>query len=187
MVRDAAATRAAGSAFALGVFALLFVVASCAQPRGSASTQVDRRVGEDSIVGTLAVVAAALDERVVIRTATGVHTLVATRGADSAALRRLSAVDIVARGRSDGDRFVVSAFVVRRVDGQPVVDGVLRLANGRLFVDNVEESREVGHPSPALLALVGARVWLSGSLETGPSSFGVIELRVGRNSVPRSV
>jgi hypothetical protein len=170
---------------ALGVLATLSaILASCAHARTGATVAPEvAEVADDSIVGTVAVVAAAPDEHVVIRTPAGVRRLVATHGSDSVALSRLSAVEIVARGRAEADRFVASSFLVRRVDGQPVVDGVLRSSNGRLFIDTADGSREVGHPPRALLALIGSRVWLGGSLEAGPTSFGVI-IPVRRGSAP---
>jgi hypothetical protein len=137
-------------------------------------TSAGKTARADSVSGTIAVTGTTFDEQIILRTSTGVRTLVAQSGADSAALRRLSGVEIVARGRSDGRIFLMSNFLVTRAEGRPVTDGVLRQTNGRLVIATRTGTYELGNPPTALQALVGARVWLSGPLDSGPTSFGLI-------------
>jgi len=109
----------------------------------------------------------------VLRTAARSIRLHATP-ADSTALVHLSGAEVVARGHADGAAFRVLSLTARRVDGQPVLDGLLRRQDGQLLLDTATGTFVLGHPSAALWALTGSRVWLGGSLDSGPTAFGVI-------------
>jgi hypothetical protein len=97
-------------------------------------------------------------------------------GASTTALRRLSGVEVVVRGRAQtGSEFAVSGFTVRSVDGQPALDGVLRRDGDSLVLVTPGGTVRLGNPPAPLTKLVGARIWITGPLETGPNPYGVIE------------
>ncbi len=152
---------------------LVTVVAGCAH-RVNCGQVTPAAPATDSVVGTVLVTGTPLDQQFVLRTATGVTRLHATNAADSTALVRLSGVEVAARGLAEGVTFRVSSVTARRVDGQPVVDGVLRQRGGRLYLETAAGAFVLGHPPAGLWALTGARVWLGGPLDTGPTAFGVI-------------
>lgn len=152
---------------------LVVVAAGCAQ-RATGAQVTPAAPAMDLVVGTVAVTGTSLDQQFVLRTAVGVTRLYATNAVDSTALVRLSGVEVVASGRADGAAFRVSRLLALRVDGQPVVDGVLRQQDGKLYLDTATGAVALGHPPSALWALAGARVWLGGPLDTGPTVYGVI-------------
>lgn len=157
---------------ALGVL-LLVAVAGCTQ-RAKGAQVTPASPAPDLVAGTVAVTGTSMDQQFVLRTAVGVTRLYATNAVDSTALVRLSGVEVVASGRSDGAAFRVSRLMALRVDGQPVVDGVLRQQDGKLYIDTASGTYALGHPPSALWALAGARVWLGGPLDAGPTGYGVI-------------
>lgn len=147
---------------------------ACAQRQTTAETGVPFAAALDSLVGTVAVTGSVLDQEIVLRTAAGVTRLTAEIPTDSVALVRLSGIEIVVRGIGNAASFRVNNLLVVRVDGLPALDGVLRQTNGTLFLDDAAGAHAFGRPPAKLLTLVGARVWITGSLETGPTAFGVI-------------
>lgn len=93
---------------------------------------------------------------------------------DSAALTRLGGVEIVARGDEDDGRMRVKSFTAIRVNGQPVLDGVLRFGGGVFVLQTATGPITLGNPPSALREMLGARIWISGPVATGPNSYGVI-------------
>jgi len=157
---------------ALG-FLVLVAAAGCThRARGAEVTAA--APATDLVVGTVAVTGTTMDQQFVLRTAVGVTRLYATNAADSTALVHLSGVEVVACGRSEGATFRVNRLMALRVDGQPVVDGVLRPRDGKLYIDTAAGAFALGRPPAALWALAGARVWLGGPLDAGPTGYGVI-------------
>lgn len=141
-------------------------------PNSAAAPQGER----DTLRGIVAVVGSAPMTEVVLRTATrGTVRLV---GAAGAALRRLSGVELMVRGRAaDGPRaaFDVAGFAVRAVDGVPARDGTLMEERGAWFLVAADGGRHrLADPPAALRAHVGARVWVAGAGEGSVASFGVI-------------
>lgn len=153
---------------------LLLIAAAGCTHRSSGAQATPETSATDSVVGTVAVTGTAFDQQFVLRTATGITRLNVTNAADSTALVRLSGVEVMARGWTGGATLRVSSLTALRVDGQPVVDGVLRQQEGKLYIDTATGAFALGHPPSALWALAGARVWLGGALDTGPAVFGVI-------------
>ena len=97
-----------------------------------------------------------------------------TAAADSAAISRLGGTEVVVRGRRDGTMFRVANFAVLRVDGAPVIDGVIIRDGARLALQRGRGRIPLGNPPAALRAMVGARVWIGGPLDTGPNTYGLI-------------
>lgn len=129
--------------------------------------------GRDSLVGIVSVTGTSFEQRLVLRVHDESHALVAAN-ADSAALSRLGGVEIVVRGTSRGDAFEVATFEALRVDGASVVDGVL-LRDGEHLALRTQHGRlALGNPPAAFDTRIGARVWVSGPLDTGPNSYGII-------------
>ena len=126
----------------------------------------------DSLVGIVSVVGTSFEQRVMLRSGDYASSL-ALSSADSAALSRVGAAEVVVRGVK-GDVFRVSTFEVRRVDGAPVADGILARDGDRLALDTQRGRLALGNPPAALDSLVGARIWVSGPLDVGPNSYGII-------------
>jgi len=129
----------------------------------------------DSLSGTVLVTGSSPEERLVLRSG-ALAVYLTTSVADAAALKRLSGVQLLVRGRSDATVFTVTDFTVTHVDSAPALDGVLRTDGSRLEIETRTGRVALGNPSAALRALVGARVWITGPPQTGPLVYGVISL-----------
>lgn len=93
---------------------------------------------------------------------------------DSGALLHVAGMEIAARGDVSGSAMRLRSFTVTRAGATPVVDGVLRLDGNHLVLETATGRLALGNPPTAFRQLVGARVWISGSLDTGPNAYGVI-------------
>jgi hypothetical protein len=131
-------------------------------------------IAPDSLVGIVSIVGTSFERHIVLRSG-NLSTTIATSTADSAGLSRVGGIEVVVRGRSETSVFHATSFVVQRVEGVPVVDGVIR-EDGDWLVLETEKGRRVflGNPPAPLRGMVGARVWIGGPLDTGPNSYGVI-------------
>jgi hypothetical protein len=151
-------------------------------PLGSASAgppDATRPAAVDTIVGTIRVTGSAPFPSVVLRPASGAPSLTLA-GSDTAALRRAAGLDVVVRGAASDRRFLVSSFTVRAANGRPAVDGVLARDGDRLVLDTPSGRVALGNPPAALREMVGARVWVTGSLDRGPNTYGVLEPAASR-------
>ncbi len=131
----------------------------------------------DSLIGVVSITGTSFEQHLVLRSGHGARleaTMLATPPADSTAISRLGGVEIVVRGRRDGNVFRVANFAVLRVGGSPVVDGVVIRDGARLALEGGAGRISLGNPPAALRAMVGARVWVGGPLDTGPNTYGVI-------------
>ena len=71
--------------------------------------------------------------------------------------------------------FVVDAFAVRVVGGQPAVDGILVAVNGGYALRLVDGTlRALVDPPAGLIGYLGCRVWVAGPSDRAPVAFGVI-------------
>jgi hypothetical protein len=127
----------------------------------------------DSLTGIVSVTGTSFEQQLVLRIGTRAVTLLAT-SMDSASLVRVAGTEVVAYGRAADSRFRVDSFTVRSVDGAAVADGTLQRAGGRLGLQTSTALLTLGNPPSALDSLVGARVWIAGSLATGPNVYGII-------------
>jgi hypothetical protein len=87
---------------------------------------------------------------------------VALSGMPAGDLIRLGGLEVVVRGVRISPRdMAVTSFVVRASDGTPVLDGILRNANGRWSLDLTDGgSRPLSRVPVSLQQHVGARVWI---------------------------
>lgn len=132
-------------------------------------------VAVDSVVGVPAIIGTSFEHRLVIRS-NGRDVALSAASADSAALARLAGVETVVRGKRSPDEssMHVVTFTALRVDGAPVVDGVLTRDGNRLFLGTASGLRLIGNPPSTFSGLVSARMWVGGPLDTGPNTYGVI-------------
>jgi hypothetical protein len=104
-------------------------------------------------------------------------------GAGSAGLASVENAEVEVRGGFNGDSFVVADFLVRRVSGSDVMDGVLinvygqeAGSNGFGYGLSLTRGSIVSLPDPpaALIAYLGQRVWIAESADGRASAFGII-------------
>lgn len=129
----------------------------------------------DTARGTIAVVGPYPTRSVVLTPAQGPE--ITLTGEHRESLERLSGAEVWVSGRADPQRreLAVAAFEVRSVDGLPATDGILTAAGDSLvLITRNGRRRTVRDAPPALRALVGAHVWVSGPPEREPQAFGLI-------------
>lgn len=73
-----------------------------------------------------------------------------------------------------GGELRVRDFTVLSADGQAAVDGVLEHEGSGVYLRTASGRVLLGNPPSDFHGLIGARVWLTGSLERGPNTFGII-------------
>lgn len=142
---------------------------SCRPVRNSSAA-----VAPDSVTGTVAVTGTSFEKQIVLRPESGRPIRLTVTASDSSALSRMTGVEVRMIGKRNGDVLEVEKFAAVRVAGLPVVDGVLRNDGGRLVLDTSEGTIQLGNPPDALRGMVGARVWISGPLDKGPNTYGLI-------------
>jgi hypothetical protein len=124
-------------------------------------------------MGVISITGTSLEQHVVLRVDKRARELSASPD-DSAALTRLGGARVVTYGTSRAERFAVTSFTVIAVGGGAVVDGVLMRDGSRLAIRTRGSQLPLGNPPAALEQLVGARIWISGPLDSGPNSYGLI-------------
>jgi hypothetical protein len=132
----------------------------------------------DTLRGIIAVVGTDRDHHVIVRPAGGDPVTLTGAEADLAA--RAAGADVWVEGWRDERTTTMSVtrFAVRAVDGIPAVDGTLAAADGGLVLITPDGTRHaIAHVPDALRERIGARVWISGKLDQGPVSFGVIQAK----------
>lgn len=158
---------------------LLALCGACAHGRPADDTAAapapENGAAADTARGTVAVVGSTPFTRVVLKLGSGRPDLLLT-GSATMALRRASGTEVWVSGTRTGRAFVVAEFRVRAVDGQPAMDGRLALDDTVLMLVTADGARHrVARPPAALRSLVGARVWVTGSLDRGPLTWGLLE------------
>ncbi|MBA2686261.1 MAG: hypothetical protein H0U66_17390 [Gemmatimonadaceae bacterium] len=143
----------------------------CNHHSRSAAAQPTSR---DSLVGIVSVTGTSFEQYIVLRTSSGIRALALSSTADSAALATLGGVEVKAYGTAHADRFELSAFSVKSVDGAAVIDGVLMRDGSHYSLRTRGGDVALGNPPAALEKLVGARLWVGGPLDSGPNVYGVI-------------
>jgi len=132
----------------------------------------------DTARGIVAVVGTSFDSRVVIRPSSGGRPI-SLIGPQAKSVGRMSGADVWVTGsRDERGEINVSRFTVRTVDGVPALDGTLITRGDQLLLVTRDGKQHViGNAPAALRQQVGARVWVTGPLDKGPVTFGVIEER----------
>jgi hypothetical protein len=128
---------------------------------------------DDSLIGVVSVTGTSFEQRIVLHTGKSSRALILGRD-DSAAIAQVGGAEVVAHGVNTPAAFSVRWFVVRSVDGAPVVDGVLERREGHLVLRTMKGLVALGNPPIALDSLAGSRVWIGGPLATGPNVYGII-------------
>lgn len=127
----------------------------------------------DSVRGVVAISGSTIDQRIEVRSDRGT-VVVEPVGSQAPLLARLSGLEVMIRGVATGRRFQVASFVVLSADGEPVVDGTLTKQGATFAIVTAQGSKVIAKPPVAFQDLVGARIWIRGSLDRTPSSYGVI-------------
>lgn len=128
----------------------------------------------DSLRGIVSVTGTSFDKHIMITAAGGRR--VEITGSLAPLIGHLAGAEVSVRGKADGRNFDASGFVVRSVDGQPAIDGVLKTEGGALYIVGGNGTRSrIASPPPPLVGRDGARVWITGDPSKGVSSFGFID------------
>ncbi len=155
------------------ILAAFFAVACHPKQVSGPATRVKLTSTPDSAVGVVSVVGTAFDKAVALRVGETVIQLGLT-DADIGSMGRMGGVQVVVRGIRSGANFSVVSFTARSVEGQPVIDGTIRVEGHDVLLDTSNGRIPLGNPPAALRSLAGTRIWLSGPPETGPNSYGII-------------
>src|SRR5262245_60426585 len=123
--------------------------------------------------GIISVTGTSFDQHMQLRTQDRSTRLLANP-VDSAALTRWGGVEVETRGWLDERGMRVANFTASSVSGSRVVDGIVRVNGGNVSLETQNGVVALGNPPNELRTMPGARVWVSGSLEKGPNSYGVI-------------
>jgi hypothetical protein len=157
------------------------IMAACAPPNGETnSIPAARQAGPDTVQvhGTVAVVGSApVDVAVIIRGADGESSRI--DGPLAEEIGRLAGADVEVTGIRERDPRYVQAvhadrYVIRAVDGRPVITGMVEEApDGRLQLRTEDGTviRLVNGPDQFR---PGQKVWIQGSATVQVQSFGVI-------------
>lgn len=104
-------------------------------------------------------------------------------GPEAAELASVENATVEVRGRWDADTFLVADFLVRRVDGADVMDGILiNLSATEIASDTSGYALRLTEgsivplldPPAELTAHVGERVWVAQSADGQATAFGII-------------
>ena len=107
-------------------------------------------------------------------------------GAGSAGLASVENAEVEVRGQFNAESFVVADFLVRRVGGSDVLDGVLiAIYDQEIGGDSLGYGLSLTRgsivplmdPPAELIAHMGSRVWIAESAEGQASAFGIITTR----------
>jgi hypothetical protein len=124
--------------------------------------------------GVVSVTGTSFEQQIVLQAPNRNTRLVPATAADSAALVRLGGVEIAARGTIDGSTLRVASFTALSASGASVVDGIVRVDGRTIALETSTGRVTLGNPPSALLQMNGARVWVSGPIDKGPNSYGII-------------
>ena len=147
---------------------------------GSAATEVKvaspaPAPGPDSVRGIVSVVGTSFDKRVMVAPHGGGRRVEIT-GKLATLVGHVAGTDVTVTGTRSGTQLEAASFVVRMVDGQPAIDGVLRTESEGLYIVSANGVRtRIVAPPPPLQGKEGARVWITGDPAKAVASFGFID------------
>lgn len=145
--------------------------ASCAVARRPAAPGTE---SADFLEGVVRLVGPVQDSHVVITNAAS-QAAVAVSGADASLLRALTGVEVAAWGRRNGDGLALAGFLVTRVDGVPVLDGILRAASGGYVLHTTWRNIPLANAPVAFARLVGTRIWVQIDAASAVAAHGTIQ------------
>jgi hypothetical protein len=153
----------------VGVLATLLAASSMACHR----QQTPAQTPPSMLRGIISVTGTSFDQRILIQVENR-STRLWANPADSAALVRLGGVEVETLGWLEERGMRVGSFTAWSVSGARVVDGVVRVNGTSVSLETAKGLVALGNPPNELRMMPGARVWVSGSIEKGPNSYGVI-------------
>lgn len=92
----------------------------------------------------------------------------------AAEIGRAAGAEVWVSGTRAAAELEAARYQIRTVDGEPAVDGTLASDGGQLVLVTPGGRRAIARPPQALRGMVGARVWLVGSLDGTIASYGVL-------------
>jgi hypothetical protein len=129
----------------------------------------------DSVRGIVSVVGTSFDKRVMVAPG-GSGRRVEITGKLASIVGHVAGADVSVVGRMSGTQLEATSFVVRTVDGQPAIDGILRTEAGVTYIVSADGTRtRIAAPPPPLQGKDGARVWITGDPAKSVASFGFID------------
>ena len=152
------------------VFAAVVLAAGCHRNNAAQASTASGSV----LHGVVSVTGTSFEQQIVLQAPNRSTRLVPANAGDSAALVRLGGVEIAARGTIDGSALRVASFTALSASGAPVVDGIVHVDGRAIALETPTGRVALGNPPTALLQMNGARVWVSGPIDKGPNSYGVI-------------
>ena len=161
---------------AFGVILCFVIAAACREHRDQPARLPASASSEGGIIelrGTVTVVGNAPVTQVKLRTVNGGDRTLT--GPESGSLRRVAGLEVKLSGTTAaGGELSVRDFTVLSADGQAALDGMLEREGNAVYLRTAAGRVRLGNPPAALVTLAGARVWLTGSPERGPNTFGII-------------
>lgn len=129
----------------------------------------------DTLIARVAVVGSDPATFVTLRPATGGRAM-SVEGNAAQLLRSVSGADVWIRGSvAPEGRVRVDDFLVRRVNGAPVHDGIVVVTETSVGVRRDGFTRLIPNAPPGLRALAGKRVWVTHAQDGVAPSYGVVE------------
>jgi hypothetical protein len=124
--------------------------------------------------GIVSVVGTDRDQHVMIARPGGGKRIEIT-GPVAALIQRVAGADVSVVGKMSGTSLEAARFIVKTVDGDPALDGTLKVEGSSLFLIQIDGTRtRIVVPPPPLMSLDGARVWITGDPSRAVASFGRI-------------
>ena len=155
------------------IAAILVLVGSVGACHHASASSIAVAATSDSLRGVVAITGTIVEQRIEVRSDRGT-VVIDPVGSQAPLLARLSGLEVMIRGVATGRRFQVASFLVLSADGEPVVDGTLTKHGATFAIVTAQGSKAIARPPVAFQDLVGARMWIRGSLDRTPSSYGVI-------------
>ncbi len=165
------------------IVAILVSIASVGACHHGSASNVTASAVTDSARGVVAITGTAVEQRIELRSDRGT-VVIDPSGSQAPLLARLSGLEVMIRGVATGRRFQVASFLVLSADGEPVVDGTLTKRGATFAIVTAQGAKAIAMPPVAFQDLIGARIWIRGSLDRTPSSYGVIAMPAAQSAPP---
>jgi hypothetical protein len=139
----------------------------------TSAASTSNATSRDSLIGVVALVGTSLENRLVLRT-TNQETVLWPNAADSAALVRAAGTNVrdEVRRRPPDFQSSSSPCPVSRLTWLRTAS--CSATEARSCCSRETESGGLGNPPKTFDALIGARLWVGGPLDTGPNDYGIL-------------